>query len=178
MKPYKRHPNTTDKEQAIAELIAKYFKQSVKRASAFSLKIDKDLKLNAKAKREGYLQRIKCVSLIVFKASEYSDMKTVKNAVENNEREAVKEPDWRETVHINGCPFKRHKTKGTLYLGFPVFSFGKAVYTLDGEQVTKESLREFFQPSAFAEKPSKEQLADKGQVEYRSPKLENIVSVI
>ena len=108
----------------------------------------------------------------------YGKRRSVREAVEKGEREAPQLKAWQKVVMVDGVRFIAHVTKGTFYLGFPVMSFGKSSWTLDGKPTTKEALREFFQPSAFTPAPTKADFNALGQDLYRSPKIENIESMI
>jgi hypothetical protein len=161
-----------DLEQA--KRIARYINASVKNASAFSLRINKDVK---KLKKFEHLN-IECVTVIVFKRSSYGAMKTVFQAVEKGLRNTPQLPHYLKTIMIEGIPFQKHIAKDVMYFGFPVFSFASTVWKLDGKKVEKETLRPYLQTCMFNERKSKDALAQAGQVPFRRPKVSNIEAVV
>lgn len=134
--------------------------------------------LNAAAKREG---RIKKQSKIPIQLARYENRAAVKAAVAAGMREAPQMPAYLEFVEaVNGGAYiARHKGTGSLSLRAPKVnvSAGESKYFLDGAEVDFEEIKQFFTASALAPKPSKSDLNEIGQDEFRGVNLENIEDI-
>ena len=133
--------------------------------------------LNAAAKREN---RIKKNSRIPLQLTAYERRAAVRKAVEAGERPAPVMPDYLEFyAAVCGAYLARVKSSGKLQFRAPLMSIPtpRPEYTLDGEPVSFEEIKQFFTAGALAPKPDKAELNEKGQDPFRGVNLENIVDV-
>ncbi len=110
--------------------------------------------------------------------TDYANRKPVREAVENGERDAPELPSHiAETFTVDGIKFWRG-SNGNVY--FPVCATGNKPQTqwlIDGESVDLDEIKDFLLASEYAKSPSKEDLADKGQVPFVAVNIENIEAI-
>lgn len=133
------------------------------------------------------LKTLKTVSATVEKRARlavklcaYSRLKAVREAVENEEREAPTLnknllPESVTPTAIKGVYFAT-TTKGNRVLCLPDLGpSGKSVYFLDGQETEKDKVKDLCLASEFRSLPSKQELSDKGQSFFKMVSLENII---
>ena len=110
--------------------------------------------------------------------TQYADRKPVREAVANGEREEVELPSHiAETFNVDGTRFWRGNN-GKEYL--PVCITGnksQVTWLLDGAEVDFDAIKEHLLASEYAKSPSKEELADKGQVPFIGIAVDNILAI-
>lgn len=110
--------------------------------------------------------------------TQYADRKPVREAVENGERDAVELPGHiRESFQVGKTRFWRGNNDNE-YL--PVCITGnksQVTWLLDGEEVSFEEIKDHLLASEYAKSPSKDDLAEKGQVPFVGINVENIQAI-
>ncbi len=117
---------------------------------------------------------------LAVKLCAYSRLKAVREAVENDEREAPTLnrnliPESVTPTAIKGVYFAT-TVKGNRVLCLPDLGpSGKSTYFLDGQETDKENVKNLCLASEFRSLPSKSDLAEKGQSFFKMVSLENII---
>jgi hypothetical protein len=110
--------------------------------------------------------------------TQYADRKPVREAVANGERDEVELPSHiQESFQVGKTRFWRGNN-GNEYL--PVCITGnksQVTWLLDGEEVDFDAIKEHLLASEYAKSPSKEELADKGQVPFIGITVDNILAI-
>lgn len=110
--------------------------------------------------------------------TQYADRKPVREAVANGERDEVELPSHiQESFQVGKTRFWRGNN-GKEYL--PVCITGnksQVTWLLDGEEVEFDAIKDHLLASEYAKSPSKEELADKGQVPFIGITVDNILAI-
>ncbi len=161
-------------EETLASIIAAkaHFEAN---APIGSLSYDKPLKT-----LKGVSHSIRKRAKLAVKLCSYSRLKAVREAVENDEREAPTlnrnlVPESVTPTAIKGVYFAT-TVKGNRVLCLPDLGpSGKSVYFIDSQETEKEKVIPLCQASEFRFSPSKAELAEKGQSFFKMVSLENII---
>lgn len=128
--------------------------------------------------RKGVEAVIVKTSVMQGMIADYANRKAVREAIEAGDRDAPEMPSWAEAVEIGGVRFWRNLKSGAHYL--PVVLSGnkaRSEWTMDGQAVSVDDIRELLLASETAPKPSKDDLADKGQVPFIAVGVDNITAI-
>jgi membrane carboxypeptidase/penicillin-binding protein PbpC len=110
---------------------------------------------------------------------DYSARAAVKNAVEDGTREAPELPSHIEKTFTEGNVKFWQGRNGTIYMPLPLAgSKSTAHWYLNGEEVPYKEVEPYLLASEKPKvKKDKEELAEKGQVPFVAPKIENIIRI-
>lgn len=165
---------TLEQQYKIAENIAAYVKEAIANGKCFSLTMERKAKL-----RKAFENiNLKVRSRMSCQRAEYGNKEVVRQAIIDGLRNEPELPSWAERTKINDVTFWKHRTKGDLYFPFPLFGNGESQWLLDGKEVDKAQFKAELLASEFTVQPDREELAEKGQAAFRTPKVENIISII
>ena len=163
-----------NQETLMLQRIASYAKAAIVKGQCFTLRMERQAKLKKAFKGAD----LKVRSTYSCQRAEYGNKEVVRRAVQNGLRHAPKLPEWAQRFEVEGVTFWRHKQNKTEYFPFPLFGDKKQQWLLNGQEVNREDVRHMVLASELAERPTKEDLADKGQAPFRTPKVKNILSII
>jgi hypothetical protein len=140
----------------------------------FTVQVDRPAKL----KKAFENTDLRVHSSMQLQKAGYGRIKAVREAVESGEREAPQLPKWINpaTVRVeHGLRFGQH-WNGTEYLMQPLFDGNKTTkfFVLNGEKIQLDYIKDMVLSDEYREKPSKQDLAKKGQAPCVSIKLTNI----
>ena len=130
----------------------------------------------AKARVEFKALDLRKRSNMTLQLASYGKRSPVAAAVLEGVRQSPETPAWVDRVEKVGSVRFWHKGE-QVYLAAPVVKTGKAEWLDKGEVVEQSVISSMLLGSETKEKPSKESLAEKGQVRFVAVKVENIESI-
>lgn len=137
-----------------------------------------DVNRPGKTRKEFQNEDIRKTSTFQAQICDYAARGTVKNAVADGTREEPETPTWVKTkLYLGGILFWKH-SNGTEY--FPIPTTGnrpKVQWLHNGNPVKLDSIKHMLLASEYADRPTKEDLAEKGQVPFVSVTCSNVTAV-
>ena len=139
----------------------------------FTLNVKRQAK-KLKAYNEENLEK---QSMITCQLASYARRQPVMSAIQAGVRDTPKTPQWVQKVEkIGELTFWQH-SNGQEYLAAPMISSHKVAWLENGVITDLAHIKNKLQKVETTKKPSKAELAQKGQVRFVAVKLENILDI-